>query len=248
MEPAPNLNVESRDYMDGRLDHPHQVLAAHVAPRVAAVLDEGRIYGEKNVTLGAFVPELHELLRCRFVYLKRDGRDVVTSLMNWHNEGFGSIYRECAEQDDLSEVARAAVARLPVESDTSDYSRPRPRPGEPFHDEWARLSRFEMMAWYWAHVARLHTEHLARIPAGDWIAIDYTRPSAEDVARVFDFLGLKGFDRCRVDEMLRARINSVWDRFQLPARFPPWPQWGDDYRARFDRMAGEAMQTLGYAT
>jgi hypothetical protein len=119
-------------------------------------------------------------------------------------------------------------------------------PGEPFHDEWPRLTRFEMMAWYWARVARLHAEHLARIPAQDWIAIDYTRPSAEDVARVFDFIGLEGFDRARVEDMLQTRINSVWDRFRLPARFPSWRQWDDERRARFDRIAGDAMRMLGY--
>jgi hypothetical protein len=246
MEPAPNLNVESRDLIEGRLAEPRRVLAEHVVPRVAGILDQGLTYGEKNVTLGAFIPYLHEMLRCRFVFLRRDGRDVVTSLMNWHNEAFGSIYRECREEGELSETARKAVAALPVVEDTSDYSRPRPAPGDPFHEEWAGMTRFEMVSWYWSFINTLHLDHLSRIPAVDWTSIDYTAVRAADVGRLFEFLGLEGFDEARTEEMLRARINSVRDRFGLEPRFPPWAGWDEQRRRRFDRIAAPVMRRLGY--
>ena len=57
----------------------------------------------------------------------------------------------------------------------------------------------------------------------------------------FDFLGLEGFDRARVEQMLASRINSVWDRFKLEARFPAHDAWSDELRARFERLASATM-------
>jgi hypothetical protein len=244
MEPMPNLNVESRDMMEGRLRNPYQVLAQNIVPRVVEILDQDLIYGEKNVTLGAFVPQLYDLFRCRFVFLIRDGRDVVTSLMNWHSEGFGSIYRECKEKSLLSTVAEAALARLPVEHDTSDYSRPRPLPGDPFFQAWSDFSRFQMMSWYWAHITELHFGYLSEIPPADRITIDYSNVNPHDIERVFSFLNLEGFESTRIREMLKSRINSVWDRFRIRARFPTWQTWDESMRRDFDRIAGRTMLKL----
>jgi hypothetical protein len=103
-----------------------------------------------------------------------------------------------------------------------------------------------MMAWYWAHVSRLHVEHLSRVPAASWITVDYTNVDPAQIGRVFEFLGLEGFDEARVDAMLNARINSVWDRFKLRERFPHPRDWDSERRRRFDRIAGGTMRLLGY--
>jgi hypothetical protein len=247
VEPTPNLNVESRDFMEGRLADPFRVIAEHIAPRVASALDGGAVYGEKNVTLGPFIPHLDALLRCRFVWILRDGRDVVTSLMNWHMEAFGNIYRECAFADPLSPQAIASLAQVPPDLDTADYARPRPQPGDAWHDRWPSMSRFQMAAWYWAFINRLFAEQLRRIPADRWMRVDYTRITVDGVAHLFDFLGLQGFDRARVAEMLGQRINSLEDRFQTRGRFPHWSAWSSDQRRQFDEITGREMQEFGYA-
>jgi len=141
IEPAPNLNRETRDMMEGRIADPTAVLEKTVMPRVREGLNEVEIYGEKNVTYGPFVTCLYQLLNCKFVFLKRDGRDVVRSLINWHEKKFGSIYRECKETGRLSPIATTAAANLPVHLDTSDYARPRPLEGDPLHIEWESLTR-----------------------------------------------------------------------------------------------------------
>lgn len=247
VEPMPNLNTESRDLMDGRLADPYRVVAEQVVPRVAAALDAGIIHGEKNLTLGPFVPHLHTLLRCRFVWIVRDGRDVVRSLMNWHTEAFGNIYRECVHADVLSPRAEAAVAQLPVDLDTADYARPRPLPGDPWHERWCTLTRFQMVAWYWAHINRLFAGALQTLPRGAWMRVDYTHVTVERVRELFDFLGLEGFDEGRVEDMLGRRINSLEDRFQARGPFPHWRQWTAEQQRQFDEIAGEQMSVLGYA-
>lgn len=246
MEPVPNLNVESRDLMDGRLGNPREIVEEQVLPRIGEVLKQGLIYGEKNVTLAPFIPYLYEMLQCKFVFLIRDGRDVATSLMNWHNEAFGSIYRECKEESSLSDIARAAVSNLPLELDTSDYARPRPAPSDPFYQEWPDLTRFEMVTWYWAHSNRLIARGLEAIPREDWIMVNYTGVQVEDIESLFNFLGLEGFDEPRISDILGTKINSVEERFKIPARFPNWRQWNADRTRRFDRIASEAMDFFGY--
>jgi hypothetical protein len=246
VEPMPNLNAESRDLMEGRLRDPHGVLAQHVAPRVGKALDEGKVHGEKNLTLGPFIPSLHQMFRCRFVWIVRDGRDVATSLMNWHMEAFGNIYRECAFEDPLSERAQAALAQVPVELDTADYARPRPRPGDPWFERWPSLTRFEMAAWYWTYINRLFAAQFAQIAEADWIRVDYTGITVETIERLFDFLGLEGFDAARADDMLHNRINSLEDRFRTHGRFPRWQSWSPDQQRRFDAIAAGALREFGY--
>src|SRR5439155_13308218 len=137
-------------------------------------------------------------------------------------------------------------AKLPIEEDTADYSRPRPSPSDPFYSEWPNFSRFEMVTWYWAYINRLFLRNLAEVPKEDWIVVNYTGVQVSDIERVFDFLGLGGFDQTRIEDMLRARINSVWERVKLQPRFPSWQSWDADHRQRFDRIAVETMRLLGY--
>ena len=82
VEPTPNLNRETRDAMDGRLSDLQAAVTQMVVPRVQEGLRQHGVYGEKSITYGPFVPSLYEALGCKFVFLKRDGRDVVRSLIN----------------------------------------------------------------------------------------------------------------------------------------------------------------------
>jgi hypothetical protein len=246
VEPNPNLNVETRQMMEGRLSDPRAILKATVVKRVTETLRKTMIYGEKNLTYGPFVCYLHELLECKFIFFNRDGRDVVRSLMDWHERMFGNIYRECKEPGDLTPRARAAVAKLPVHLDTSDYSRPRPLPGDPFYDEWENLSRAEMCAYYWSYINDLYLDELERMPQEAWIEIDYTLPSADDILRVGKFLDLKGLSRSRIQRMLNKRINSLRERRGEERVYPDWQNWDDKLRKRFERIAAKTMNRLGY--
>lgn len=270
VEPRPDLTIESRDLLEGRLDEPRRVLVEQMFPRIAKVMDRGQIYGEKNLTLGPFIPFLYEMLKCKFVHLVRDGRDVVSSFMNWHNEVYGTIYRECKESGPLSPVARKYSGAVPIAEDTYDYSRPRPGRDDPFYHEWAQFSRFEMISWYWAFSNRMYREHLASVPREDWISLDYTNVSSQDIKNAFEFLGLAGFDEESITAMLQSKINSLRDGLQgvdqaggkgvvdkviafvkggvvgRKELFPKWEHWDDEHKRRFDRIASAEMQKFGY--
>lgn len=247
-EPFPNLNRETRDMMDGRIADPLAALERAFLPRVREAAKQVPLHGEKDVTYAPFIRYLHEELDCKFVFLKRDGRDVVRSLLDWHNRKFGSIYRECRDPGDLTAGALAAAAALPVHLDTSDYSRPRPARGDALFEKWEQLSRFEMCAYYWARINDLYLDELERIPAAAWTTLDYTAPTADGIVRVAGFLGLAGISKDAVQEMLDRRINSLQERGDTAGvAFPNWRAWSPELQSTFDALAAGTMARLGYA-
>lgn len=246
IEPVPNLNVETREMMEGRIKDPDSVVKRIILPRVRSNLKKKEVYGEKNVTYGPFIYFLYEALKCKFIFLKRDGRDVVRSLINWHEKLFGTIYRECKELGSLSSKAVKSASKLPVHLDTSDYSRPRPTPSDNLYNNWENLSRAEMCAYYWSFINELYLSNLKRIPKNSWIEIDYSEVTAEAIMEVADFCNLKGLRRNIVQKRLDQKINSLEHRKAERGTYPEYKNWDSGQREQFDRIAGKTMFKLGY--
>lgn len=245
VEPSPNLNRECRDMIEGRLSNP-RIVVELIRSRIDQTHAKGLIHGEKQLTLAPFIPTLHNAFECKFVLIHRDGREVVRSWLEWHNQMFGSVYRECTDPGPLTERAFKASAALPLDYDHADYSRPRPRSSDAFHGEWENLSRMEMCAWYWSFMNGLALDNLALIPRKDWMSIDYTTPDVDDILSIAKFLGLEGVHRSRVEEMLAARINSIRDRIGEIGKLPCWQDWPREEKERFARIAEPIMARLGY--
>jgi hypothetical protein len=246
VEPMPNLNDESRLAMDGKLSDRMTVVQDQVGPRVKKGLNEHEVYGDKNLTYGPFIRELHEAFDARFVFLHRDGRDVVNSLINWHEQLFGNIYRDCCEAGSISARARSAAASLPVWRDSCDFSRPRPGSGDRWFAAWESFSRLEMCAYYWARINALYLDELADLPSDAWVRVDYTRATGADVVEVGRFLKLSGLEAGAVQAQLDHRINSLADRDAGEGRAGPWMSWTSRQREQFTAIAGGMMERLGY--
>ncbi|MGK7344305.1 MAG: class I SAM-dependent methyltransferase [Candidatus Nitrospinota bacterium M3_3B_026] len=246
MEPRPNLDRESRLMREGRLPDPKRVVADTIVARAAKMAAEVDVYGEKNVTYGPFIPHLYDALKCRFVFIKRDGRDVVTSLINWHEQQFGNIYRECRESGDLSLKALDSAASLTSNIDTADYARPRPLPGSPYYMKWERMSRLEMCAYYWSTINEEYMDNLEALPDAAWTAIDYTSPTFRDIEKVSRFCGLAGLDENVAQPLLDEKINSLKQRGASDGNFSHWTDWDGGQRRKFLEIAGGTMRRLGY--
>jgi len=246
VEPMPNLNRETRDMMENRIADPATIVNEFIIPRVRKKLTAIEVYGEKNVTYGPFIPYLYEALNCKFVFLKRDGRDVVSSLVNWHEQKFGTIYRECKYPGNLSPFAISAAANLPVHLDTSDYARPRPLKDDSLYDQWDNLTREEMCAFYWSYINSLYLTELQKLPSDAWIEIDYSNVTVDDILEVEDFCRLKGLDKKNVQSILDQKINSLEYRSAPNGTYPNWKNWDSKKRENFDRIASETMYQLGY--
>jgi len=244
VEPVPNLNCEARERMDGQLGEATGIVQAAIEPRISAC--DTTVYGEKNAPLGMFTKELLQLCDCRFIFVVRDGRDVVRSLINWHEGLFGSIYRECKETSNLTEQAKAAVANLPVELDYSDYFRPRPLPGEPLFEQWENLSRMEMCAFFWSRYNDYVLDALSGLPDECYRIVDYSIPSPVEIMEAARFVGLEGVEATKVRSMLDKKINSLKDRTGFIGGYPHWHDWDDEQMGKFMTIAGSTMKRLGY--
>jgi len=111
VEEPPMLHVECRSLYDGVLEDPKETfyLKKHLPKTVWNL--KGHNYGDKNVNYVPFIPYIDE----KIVFLIRDGRDVVRSLMNWDTH-FNNLYPEWKGE----------------KSGLGDYCRPRPLPDDPF--------------------------------------------------------------------------------------------------------------------
>jgi hypothetical protein len=103
-----------------------------------------------------------------------------------------------------------------------------------------------MCAYYWSYINELYLEELSKIPRGTWLEIDYTSVREDDILRIGEFLGLKGLFKFRIQNSLDRKINSLRERTGEERSYPHWTNWSTDLRKRFDRMAANTMQKIGY--
>lgn len=237
VEQPPRLRRESRDHYRGTLANPSETLKERKQPAIAESHNRGRKYGDKNQTYVPFLGLLPSLWDCKIVLLVRDGRDVVRSHINYHNEIRGNIYVRSED----------GVSGGPEEPDADvwDYSRLRPRPGNPHHEHWKNLSRFEKCAWMWSAVNELALDHLADLPESRYLVVETTDLSVDDMREIFRFLDLKGFSADTVESLLERRINAT-GRSEGPSDgVPHWTDWSAGRTRVFQDLAGATMDRLG---
>tara|TARA_B100000161_G_scaffold263091_1_gene233910 strand:- start:929 stop:2434 length:1506 start_codon:yes stop_codon:yes gene_type:complete len=254
-EPIPNLNIETRLMMENKLNNPTETIKDTIIKRFEEFYkDESNakvIYGEKNVTYAPFVSEINNLYNCKFVYIYKDGRDVVTSLINWHNQKFGTVYRECKDIEEVSSTAFFNAANLPLNYDTSDYSRPRPlisQDNEIFM-RWDDCTRFEMCSFYWNKVNSIYLDSFENLPRNNLFRISYDNPNTEDILKLADFLNIKFENNSIIKKALDSKLNSLESRnvyVDKNSLFPHWTNWNSNDREIFCKVATKTMERLGY--
>jgi len=237
IEQEPKLLVESRELLKGNLQDPISTLRQAKDVRIQAVLDKGLKFGDKNTSYMPFIPYLTTIWDSKIVFLIRDGRDVVRSLMDWHR--FRHPIFCMHEDDDKSELRKPEQAIW-------DYSRFRPNPEDPIFNRWKQMDVFEKAAWHWANYNAMALDHLSQLDPSRWIQIDVNRASIKDVKKCFDFLGLNGFNKHNVSEILYTRINRFNDGLKDADRFTHWKYWDLEELQKFEKFAGEVMSKLAY--
>jgi hypothetical protein len=239
IEQSPKLCLEARLLYEERLTTPEDVIWQARNQNIQKVIENGLTYVDKNPNYLLFIPFLLEKFDCKFIYLHRDGRDVVRSMMDWHDVQKKTIYT-LAEDDINSD--RFDGANYPW-----DYSLLRPKKSEKLYSEWKSLSRFQKCSWYWAQYNRLALDMINHVNQPHrFMKINMTGVTAKDVEAVYQFMGLTGFERTKVDELLKARINSVKQRSGQADQFPQWTHWSEDLYHSFDKFASPTMYYLGY--
>ncbi len=175
------------------------------------------VYGEADQKFWNLISFLAELLpNSKYIWLIRDGRDVVAS-------SYGRGWFDSEEISKGNPVSRKLVDRW------KHYRLNGAQCGCFTETEWERLTAFERNCWYWSYVnTRIETQ-LQALPRDRW-----TMVKLEDMeARTGDLLTWLGLENEKVQLKL---VNA--------ARYPikKWDQWSDKERAVFDQWCGPEMR------
>jgi hypothetical protein len=231
---------------EGKIVDPTNWIKKVILPSATAWLKKVDIYSEKDYVYGPLIPFLYKVFDCKFVFIKRDGRDVVKSMINQHEQLTGCCYRECKEPSKMTDKALKNHKRY-EKNDVCDYSRPRPSASHFLYEEWSELTRAEMCAFYWAKVNEIHLKELRKLPADKWFTVDYSSDNlSQNVLQMVDFLGLEGLDESKVVDLLNRKINSMLYRGASVGRYQHWSAWDANTAEKFYRIAGDVMKELGY--
>jgi len=251
VEPEPNFNRENglcRILPDREsIRDLGRFVCEELRKRVASAGGKD-IYVEKSVSLAPFIGDIVANIKgARFVYLHRDGRDVVSSCFNWHRSHFGNFYRELGFDWQGSEEMRQTLARSRVELDTNDFSRFRSQ-------DWLQSmmgvtsnERFEALARMWVQINEEYAEGFSNIESGRVLNFSSTRAGEVEIEELERFCSAN-FSPAATASFLRGGGNSVKDRgFDSGfSDFPPWTEWDSGMRQAFEEIAGPRMTELGY--
>lgn len=237
-EGDPRMCVASRLHYEGVLPHPKQYLEAAIGPKVEEAASRGMGFGDKNQNYLFFIKELHEIFGCKFVFVVRDGRHAVTSMLTG-DRLYGRAYHRYEDRVDSTLTE--------PEHDFWDFARLRPKEGEPLYDQWRTLPLFDKLCWYWSNTNEKLLGAASLLPEGSYEFLRIDRFEKQEYAALFDRLSLESYDEALVDQLQGSRINSR----ELPEgveRHPGYDEWGADMQARFMELAGSTMNKLGYET
>jgi hypothetical protein len=209
-EPKPALISEATRWRNGELPDEHLIAMLAETRR----WDPGTTYGETNNKLALIIPLLNRAFPdCRFVWLVRDGREVVHS------------YVRRGAHTPAERKSEKPWKRWRAQGDLVGAVPP---------DRWGEMDSFERCCWQWDWVNGLIAEGLAAVGPERW-----RRVRLEDLAGqlgdVASFLGLDG------DGLTLTRVNEGKSRAGEPRKIPSWSEWDDDQRAKFERWCADLM-------
>jgi hypothetical protein len=236
VESNPKLCISARLHYLNTLPAPQSYIQAALGPNLATRLNENAMYGDKNPNYVYFIPELFQAFHCRFVFILRDGRDVVRSCMDFNAFRSETYHRyEDGPQFTITEP----------EADFWDFSRLRPRPDEALPKPWMEFTKFEKYCWSWTRMNQLILDAAQLLPDESYRFFRMNTASDTEYQELFTFLGLQGFDREKVLKLSNASINGTAK--SDVERFPSWPDWTKEHTASFNHFAGPMMQQLDFS-
>jgi hypothetical protein len=214
-EPEPALILEASAYRYGDISQEETValLRETRSPRL-----NGDVYCESNQTLSLLIPVLVRVFpQARFIWLMRNGRDMVASAYSkqWysgHSENHDR-YEDCT----------------PLEKRWIDGRIQGDRCGDLSAAAWASLDRFGHCCWYWYYVNDLIARDLAQYAPNRYYRIHLEAIDAQ-LPALLRWMGLKTLLRPAA-----RRINPG------KRAAHPWSEWSEAQRDQFEHWCAEQM-------
>lgn len=239
VEDAPKLGYESRvkhleHFHD--INHSKRFIKEQKDANIQQVNNDNYIYGDKNPNFLPFLIEMSEVWpKAKFIFIYRDGRDVVNSLIRWNKSG-KKIFQ-------MAEDGVENGAKYPVQ-DLWDYSRLRPKEGEMYHDNWKQLTLFEKCCIYWNYYNLYALHELSKISTKRTMMVNVSNANVSNYRGLFNFLNLNDFRESTVEEILKRKINTSMSAPASDSGFKRWEMWLDLEKKLYEKYALEAHLKL----
>ena len=239
-EQSPKLGYESRQKHLGNFksyENSKGFIKVQKQDSIDIVNELGYIYGDKNINFLPFLKEMHEVWeKSRFVFIYRDGRDVISSMYNWSLAG-GNIF---GMEEDLG---TGMGTQYPIH-DLWDYSRIRPKEGELYHEQWIKLDLFQKLCVYWQYYNSYAISIIEQLGKERFFFVNSTTFSEKDYKKLFDFLYIEGFDEKECKLLIDKKVNT--SSLNDKQKFPSWKDWNDEQKEFYKKVAKEThIKLLG---
>lgn len=217
-EPEPVFVKEATLYQYGLISH-EMMKAIVLCTRPPFI--KGKIYGESNHKLATLIPVLADAFpEARFIWLVRDGRDVVASTF-YAREWYKAV-DEIVNRPSNYPTALKEWTWYRLRGDLT---------GDMSTAQWEALTRFEKNCWLWRRTNEIIREHLYRLPQERWrlVRLEELRHRVRDVCEFLEITPPPA-------EAGKHNVSPV-----EPTR---WPQWPPFRREAFEKWAGSEMDRL----
>jgi hypothetical protein len=211
----------------GNLSDPQVVKKLHEQRSGFVFKVPGSVYIESNLGYYGMLDVMPEVFRNhKAVYIVRDGRDWIRSMLNW-----GEVYGK-------EGVRKLFAHEWPAASKI---------PGDPWAEIWHTLPRFEKLCWAWVRLNEFALNSISKNPNArvfqfEKIFTGEGRYHILDdlVGFVTDLPGINPQVLGGTEGWLEQKIHQSTDQF------PAWEQWSVDQKRQFKKVCGPLMDRLGY--
>tara|TARA_R110001592_G_scaffold126336_1_gene337509 strand:+ start:151284 stop:152246 length:963 start_codon:yes stop_codon:yes gene_type:complete len=216
-EPRRQLIRISGDYAHGELSE-EQAIRELSSIYCEAATYAGRISGESDQNTFNLIPLIKKIMPlCKFVWLVRDGRDVVSS-------GFSRGWFGCHETESsfMDDFMPAMWKRYRLDGS---------RCGQMSSEEWAGLSPFARNCWYWSFVNSTIRDSVENLSLQDWCMV-----RLEDLPESYNYIQqfLCVSKYVKIDDL---KLNS-----SRPEKMPEhWSSWSDEKWEVFSSFCSAEM-------
>ncbi len=187
----------------------------------------GKVYIESNVGYYGLIDIIKDVFKYqRVAYIVRDGRDWVTSNMNW-----GEMFNKG--------LIRATFGHSwPTAENIID---------DQYSQQWKSMDRFEKLCWAWASLNTYALDTLSSNPEARVFKFEdifysqnryvYLR---EFINFLLDFRDLSSVQIKPINGVLEDKVHAS------SGTFPNWEDWGDERIQSFNEICGSLMERLDY--
>ena len=185
---------------------------------VSGVVPKQKAAGESDQKCWNLIPLLGEMLpQARFIWLIRDGRDVVASKFDcaWFDPG---------ERERGSPVASDLTRRWMYYREDGALA------GALSAERWDQMSKFEKICWDWLYMNEGIEQRLAQVSADRWLQVRLEELHVR-MPEILRFLAVTATAPIQVE-----RHNAT-----APSQRLGWSAWGEAERRIFEKWCGAGM-------